>query len=280
MTSAPVEYAVAVQRYLAAADFAPSSRRIYQISLDGWAWPLVGRTPPDGRGRRGATPPVVPLAVLDDPAAPARIAGAAAARLGLAGPRTVNREVSALRGAARWWQARQWIRADPTAALRTVALPPSPAAPLTPAQRAALFALPAGLREQALWHVLADSGAPAAAVLALDAGALDLRARRARPGPGGEAVEWGERSAQLVSWLLAGRRLGPVFCTDRRAPAGSAAGGTCPVTGRGRLSYRRAAEIFAAHTRPLDPAGHGWALHQLRQPEAQIPESAAISNGV
>jgi len=37
----------------------------------------------------------------------------------------------------------------------------------------------------------------------------------------------------------------------------------CPVTGRARLSYRRAAEIFSAATRPLDPAGHGWTPHQL-----------------
>jgi integrase/recombinase XerD len=36
------------------------------------------------------------------------------------------------------------------------------------------------------------------------------------------------------------------------------------VTGRGRLSYRRAAEIFTTATVPLDPAGRGWTLHQLR----------------
>jgi integrase/recombinase XerD len=29
------------------------------------------------------------------------------------------------------------------------------------------------------------------------------------------------------------------------------------------MSYRRAAELFTALTRPLDPAGHGWTLHQL-----------------
>jgi integrase/recombinase XerD len=30
------------------------------------------------------------------------------------------------------------------------------------------------------------------------------------------------------------------------------------------MSYRRAAEIFTASTSPLDPAGRGWMLHQLR----------------
>jgi hypothetical protein len=41
----------------------------------------------------------------------------------------------------------------------------------------------------------------------------------------------------------------------------------CPVTGRARLSYRRAAEVFEEVTRPLaDPVeqAHGWTLHQLR----------------
>ena len=41
----------------------------------------------------------------------------------------------------------------------------------------------------------------------------------------------------------------------------------CPVTGRARLSYRRAAEIFEEATRPLaDPLhrAQGWTLHQLR----------------
>lgn len=36
------------------------------------------------------------------------------------------------------------------------------------------------------------------------------------------------------------------------------------MTGKGRLFYRRAAELFTAATRPLDPAGHGWTLRHLR----------------
>ncbi len=35
------------------------------------------------------------------------------------------------------------------------------------------------------------------------------------------------------------------------------------MTGQARMSYRRAAEIFTALTRPLDPAARGWTLHQL-----------------
>jgi hypothetical protein len=64
---APVEYAVAVNRYLGQAALSAASRRVYRISLAGWAWPLVGKPIPGGPERRGAAPPVVPLALLDDP---------------------------------------------------------------------------------------------------------------------------------------------------------------------------------------------------------------------
>ena len=67
----------------------------------------------------------------------------------------------------------------------------------------------------------------------------------------------------MLRWLLAGRPDGPVFLTGRRAPAGSDPAHTCPVTGRARMSYRRAAEIFTSATAPLDPDGRGWTLHQL-----------------
>jgi hypothetical protein len=38
---------------------------------------------------------------------------------------------------------------------------------------------------------------------------------------------------------------------------------------------RRAAEIFAECTRPLDPAGRGWTLRQLRQ-SARRPRSGSL----
>ncbi|HKD89149.1 MAG TPA: hypothetical protein VKB62_11510, partial [Streptosporangiaceae bacterium] len=143
---------------------------------------------------------------------------------------------------------------------------PAPVRPLDEAQLAMLFRAPAGLREQTFWHLLLDTGAPAEAVLALDAGALDFAGRKARTaGVGPGLLEWGSHAGELLSWLLAGRRAGPVFLTDRRAPAGTAAADLCSLTGRGRLSYRRAAEIFTKHTRPLDPDGRGWMLHQLRR---------------
>ncbi len=274
---APVEYAVAVDRFLAETELGAGSRRVYRISLAGWAWPLVGRLPPAGRGRRGACPPVVPLALLDDAAAERRLATAVAHRMQHAQPRTVHRELSALRSAVVWWQRRQWISADPTAALRSAGAPLPVLLPsLTRAQLADLWATPAGLREQAFWHLLADSGAAAETVLALNAEAIDVAGGRARPAG---RVRWGEQTGELLGWLLAGRHHGPVFLTDRRAPAGTCLADVCPLTGRARLSYRRAAEIFTQYTRPVDPAGRGWQLHQLRR-AGQSPEPAAISNGV
>lgn len=265
--TAPVEYAVAVDAYLGQAPVGAASRRVYRISLTGWAWPLVGRPIPAGARRRGAAPPVVPLALLDDPRTAGRLARAFADRASGSGARTVNRELSVLRGAVGWWQDLGWIRADPTEGLRH--RPPDElAAQLTAEQAGELFRLPVGLREQAFWRLLYDSGAPASAVLALDADQLDLelhRIRRLRRGDAAGLV-WGEQTGQLLRWLLAGRTWGPVFVTGRRAgarTARAAAGDLCRPTGQVRLSYRRAAEIFAAATRPLDAAGQGWSLHQL-----------------
>jgi hypothetical protein len=266
---APVEYAVAVDRYLAEASLGASSRRVYRISLTSWAWALVARRLPQGAGRRGAAPPVVPLALLDRADAGPRLAAALADRAAATDLRTVNRELSALRSAVGWWQDQQWISGDPTAGLRNVAGRAVPTSPLTGGQVAGLFQVRATLREHAFWRVLYDSAAHVDEVLSLDAGRLDLAGRGA---PAGRApyrrdgwIHWGDPAGQLLDWLLAGRRCGPVFLTDRRAPARATSEDVCPVTGRARLSYRRAAEIFTTVTRPLDPAGKGWTLGQLRQ---------------
>ena len=61
----------------------------------------------------------MPLALLDDPSTPGRLAEALAGRAAGFDVRTVNRELSALRGAVGWWQELGWIRANPTAGLGT-----------------------------------------------------------------------------------------------------------------------------------------------------------------
>ncbi|SEL93719.1 hypothetical protein [Streptacidiphilus jiangxiensis] len=267
---APVEFAVAVERYLEAASLTEGSRRVYRIALTAWAWTLVGEAPPAGRARRGARPPVVPLASLEDPSAAGRVRAALAGR----GARTRDRELSTLRSAVRWWCAQGWLTGDPLAASRPstehVAPQPGPAVePLTAAQLRAVLGLRATLREQTLWHLLHDTGAAAAEVLALDLADLDRRHRRTHVrthGRGLPRLTWTDTTARLLGLLLQGRTSGPVFLTDRRAPTATPATDRCPLTGRGRLSYRRAAELFTAATRPLDPAGRGWTLHRLRRP--------------
>jgi integrase/recombinase XerD len=261
---APVEYAAAVERYLGQASLGPASRRVYRISLAAWAWPLVGQRAPRGEQRRGAVPPVVPLALLDDTSAAAKLAAALADRARCTDARTVNRELSALRSAVAWWLDEQWISTNPTAGLRHLGTSGTALPPLTPAQVASLFQATTSLREHAFWRMLHDTAAPASEVLGLDTGHLDLARHRARAGPGPTTwLDWREGTTQLLRWLLAGRTEGPVFLTGRHARAGSDPAHTCPVTGRARMSYRRAVEIFTTATRPLDPSGRGWTLHQL-----------------
>lgn len=263
---APVEYAVAIDRYLAEGELGAGSRRVYRISLQSWAWPLVGELPPDRAARRTSSPPVVPLALLEHQDAGRRLAAALAYRRDQAGIRTLNRELSALRSAVGWWQRRRWIATDPTTALGAGTARPASIAPLSDDQRASMLTSEASLREQVFWRLIADSGARAEVVLTLDASSVHPGSGRAWAGP--HLVTWQRPTGELLSWLLAGRRSGPVFLTSRRAPAGTLSADVCPLSGRGRLSYRRAAEIFTEHTRKLDPAGRGWMLHQLRHPAA------------
>jgi integrase len=136
----------------------------------------------------------------------------------------------------------------------------SSSCPLTRGQLERLFAhrdLP--LRERTLWRLLDETAARANELLALDVQDLDLASRRARVHSKGGAVEWAfwpTGSAQPLPRLLAGRTSGPVFLGDRR-PARPVAGlDLDQASGRARLSYRRAAELFRVCT--------GWTLHQLR----------------
>jgi integrase/recombinase XerD len=131
---------------------------------------------------------------------------------------------------------------------------------LTRAQLERLFArhdLP--LRERTLWRLLYETAARANELLALDVEDLDLANRRARVRSKGGAVEWvfwQTGSAQLLPRLLAGRTGGPVFLGGRRPTRAVAGLDLDPASGRARLSYRRAAEVFHGRT--------GWTLHQLR----------------
>ncbi|WP_229899470.1 hypothetical protein [Streptomyces hiroshimensis] len=252
----PVEYAVAVERYLAASGLGTGSRRVYGIALATWAWALVDRTPPTGDDRRNAVPPSVPLTLLEAPRTAARLRDAFAARSASVGARTANRELSALGSAVAWWRAQGWLTAaDPTAGLRPLPVPQTRdgTAKPGPHEVRAVLGLPAPLREQTFWHLLHETRAPIERLLALDVDDLDLPGRRTRTGAAPE-LHWGDGSARLLPLLTLGRVEGPLF-----------------TTARGRLSYRRAAEAFTAATRPLDPRGRGWTLRRLQDAGVTAP---------
>jgi integrase/recombinase XerD len=263
----PVEYAAAVDRYLAAAGIAPTSARIYRIALHTWAWLLAGTQPPAGNARRGVVPPTIDLAVLDDPATPVRLVDALAARAKTVNAETVNRELSVLRAAIDWWRGQGWIHADPTVGLKRRPARPDHTRALSRDQLAALFALEVGLREKTYWRLLYETAARAEEILALNIEDLDVPNKRARVVSKGGAIDWvhwQSGAAALLSRLLRGRTRGPLFLTDRQAPAHTPTLDVCPITRRSRLSYRRAAELFTQATRPLIKHGNGWTLHQLR----------------
>ncbi|MFB7056575.1 site-specific integrase [Streptomyces vinaceus] len=80
-------------------------------------------------------------------------------------------------------------------------------------------------------------------------------------------------TAQLLPRLIARRTRCPLFLTDRRSPAGMPTSDVRPETGRARLTYRRAEEIFEENTRLLaNPLASpediedldGWTRHRLR----------------
>jgi hypothetical protein len=263
--ASPVEWAVAVDRFLASAGLSQGSQRVYRIALTTWAWMLVERESPVGASRRGAAAPVVPLGMVDSESAPARLAAGFAAREAAVGARTANRELAILRSALSWWRARGWVASDPTAGIRRRVATAVAAEPLSEEQARAVLRLRAPLREQALWHAVYDSGGGIERILALDVPDLDPSGRRTRPTAPGPALHWRPTTGRLLALLAAGRPSGPLFLADRRAPAGTAVRDRCGVTGRGRLSYRRAAEVFAEATRELDAGGRGWTLRQLRR---------------
>lgn len=136
-----------------------------------------------------------------------------------------------------------------------------------------------GLREKTQWKMLYESAARADEVLCLSVEDL----------PGGQArqdrritvkcgttewIHWESGTAQLLPRLIARRIRGLLFLTDRKAPGRTPTLDVCPETGRARLSYRRAEEIFEENTRLLaNPLASpvediedldGWTLHRLR----------------
>jgi integrase/recombinase XerC/integrase/recombinase XerD len=190
---------------------------------------------------------------------------------------TFNRHLDALRSATSYWIGQGWLSADPTRRLRRRGRAPDRTRALGAAEVEALFGMDVPIREKTLWTMLYETAARSSEVLALDIEDLDRRNRRSKVIRKGSAVDiivWQTGTARLLPRLLDGRTKGPVFLTDRRARVALAAADLDPVSGRARLSYRRAEEIFTELTKPLAhpdisdqkilEAAEGWTLHQLR----------------
>lgn len=276
LSAPPASYTAAVERYLTGAGIAKSSARIYRISLTTWGWILTGEPAPTGPARRGAKPPVFPITSIDDPALPEVLAELAAARADEMDADTVNRELSIARKAIGWWQRQGWIEGDPTIGIERRPTPPDRTKALAENQIAALWRLDVALREKTQWKMLYESAARADEVLCLNVEDLypqDKRGKITAKGGATEWIHWQSGTVQLLPRLIARRTRGPLFLTDRKAPAGTPTLDVCPETGRGRLSYRRAEEIFEENTRLLaNPLASpediedldGWTLHRLR----------------
>jgi integrase/recombinase XerD len=207
------------------------------------------------------------LAALDTAAGADRLAAA----FGDSAPATRVRHLSTLRSAIAWWhEPAGWIAGDPTASWVRPKVTVDTTRALTRNQVTSLWRLDVGLREKTLWRLLYETAARTEEILTLDVHDLDQPNKRARvvsKGGKTEWVFWQTGAAMLLPRLLAGRDRGPVFLADRKPTRAVASIDLCPITGRARLSYRRAAEIFEEVTRPLaDPVdqAQGWTLHQLR----------------
>ena len=191
------------------------------------------------------------------------LAGAAGELWGQLAPRTWNRHVATVRSFISWCRDHGWPAGDLRLAAdrRPVAADDSKAIPLPELER--LWGnrdIP--LRERALWRLLYDSAARAESVLGLDVPDLDLANRQARAHvKGGDIhlLHFQTAAARLLARLIAGRESGPVFLTERRAASHrvTAAADLDPESGRARLSYEMAEQLFKEHS-------GGATLHRLR----------------
>jgi len=184
-----------------------------------------------------------------------------AGRWGERKPSTWNVALDALRSACRYWRDQHWLADDPTSLLRRRGRAPDRSRALSRADVEALLTREdISIRERTLWRLLYETAARSAEVLRLDVGDLDLPNRCAkvrRKGGAVDVIAWQTGTARLLPRLLKGRKSGPLFLTDRRARVELPPGDIDPASGRARLSYRQAAQLFTE-------ASGGATLHQLR----------------
>ncbi|HEV2068820.1 MAG TPA: tyrosine-type recombinase/integrase [Acidimicrobiales bacterium] len=239
----------AAEAFLVDRDLAASTRRVYELTLAALAKDL------------GSDVEVASIARED-------LRAFLHARHHTAAAKTWNRVVATLGSFFAYCSRQGWVAASPAVGLERrrersdrVQVARTRAIPLEELE-AFLGAPRHALRERLLWRMLYETAARAQEILLLDVGDLDVANKRAMViGKGGNAepIGWETATARLLPRYLAGRKDGPLFMSSL-APAPSrqpAAADAEPRTGRARLSYRRAAELFCT-------ASGGWTLRQLR----------------
>lgn len=176
-------------------------------------------------------------------------------------PSTWNVSLDALRSAAGYWSDQDWITADPTRLLRRRKPRPDRDRALSRDQVEELLTRPSvALRDRLLWRMLYETTARTSEILGLDIADLDMPNRSARVRRKGSAMDlvvWQTASARLLPRYLKGRTTGPLFLTERRARVQLPPGDLDPASGRARLGYRQALDLFKQ-------ASGGATLHQLR----------------
>lgn len=190
-----------------------------------------------------------------------RVADWFTAQWGTSSPGTWNVRLTALRSACAYWRDQGWLSGDPVALLRPRRRAADRSRALSRADVEALLTRDdIALRERVLWRMLYETAARSAELLRLDVEDLDLPNRRAkvrRKGGAIDVVVWQTGTARLLPRLLKRRKCGPLFLTDRRARVELPPGDIDLASGRARLSYRQAEDLFKA-------ASGGATLHQLR----------------
>jgi integrase/recombinase XerC/integrase/recombinase XerD len=255
----------AIGRFLASGDFAASTIESYELTLEGLLDDLGADVPLDRVSR-------------------SRLEAHLRTRYGTAAPATYNRNLATIGSLFTWAVDAGALATSPAAGLsrrkqRRSRPQELQANAIAQAELQALWRDPRHrLRDRTLWALAYATAGRAEELLQLDVEHLDLANRQAQIiGKGGSAerIFWDSEAARLLTRLVVGRRRGPVFLADLApSPARQpAAGDVDPDTGRARLSYRRAAELFKA-------ASGGRTLHKLRHSRlthlAEAGESVAL----
>ncbi|WP_456094008.1 tyrosine-type recombinase/integrase [Nocardia aurantiaca] len=190
---------------------------------------------------------------------PERVGGWFTLKWGNKSAQTFNVRLAALRSAREYWRKQGWLVGDPLSRLVSRAVPPDHSRALTRDEVAALLGMDAPLRERVLWHMLYETAARAEELLLLDIPDLDMPNRCAtviRKGGATDIVAWQTGTARLLPRLLAGRRTGPLYLTDRKAKSVVAKTDTDPDSGRAVVVPAGARGTRGPHRRVF-----AWSVH-------------------